>query len=154
MRKTTTIKPKGKKTRPKTKLGTPDLEHSKVAVLRSLGSPDSVRGYQNAIDEFVAWYCSELRLAFNKTVVLRYRFHLEERGLAPGTINVQMAAVRRLAYKAADCGLLSPDLAAGIHRVKGVRKPGSRLGSWLTAGEAAALWQLPDGQTPPGKPTR
>ena len=89
MRKTSTNKVKGKKNRPKTKLGIPDLEHSKAAVLRSLGSPDSVRGYQHAIDEFVAWYCSEPRLAFNKTVVLRYRFHLEERGLAPGTINVE-----------------------------------------------------------------
>jgi hypothetical protein len=80
--KTTTYKAKGKKSRPKTKLGIPDLEHSKAAVLRSFGSPDSARGYQHAIDEFVAWYCSEPRLAFNKTVVLRYRFHLEERGRA------------------------------------------------------------------------
>lgn len=154
MRKTSTTKAKGKKGRPKTKLGVPDLEHSKAAVLRSLGSPDSVRGYQHAIDEFVAWYCSEPRLAFNKTVVLRYRFHLEERGLAPGTINVRMAAVRRLAYEAADTGLLSPELAAGIHRVKGVRKLGSRLDNWLTAGEAAALWQVPDGQTLTGKRNR
>jgi hypothetical protein len=77
-----------------------------------------VRGYQHAIDEFVAWYCSEPRLAFNKTVVLLYRFHLEQRGLASWTINVRMAAVRRLAYEAADCGLLIPELAAGIHRVK------------------------------------
>src|ERR1019366_849491 len=144
MRKTSMNKIKGKKSRPKTKLGIPDLEHSKAAVLRSLGSPDSQRGYQHAIDEFVEWYCSEPRLAFNKTVVMRYRFHLEERGLAPGTINVRMAAVRRLAYEAADCGLLSPELAAGIQRVKGVRKLGSRLGNWLTAGEAAALWQVPD----------
>ena len=52
-----------------------------------------------------------------------------------------MAAVRRLAYAAADCGLLSFDLAAIIHRVKGVRKLGSRLGNWLTAGEAA-IWQV------------
>jgi hypothetical protein len=73
-------------------------------------------------------------LAFNKTVVLRYRFHLEERCLAPGTINVRMAAVRRLAYEAADCGLLSPELAAGIHRVKGVRKPGSRFGQLAYSG--------------------
>jgi hypothetical protein len=80
MRKTTTNKAKGKKSRPKTKLGIPDLKQSKTAVLRSLSSPDSRRGYQHAIDEFVAWYCSEPRLAFNKTVVLRYRFHLEERG--------------------------------------------------------------------------
>jgi hypothetical protein len=107
---------RGKKNRPRIRVGVPDLEHSKAAVLRSLSSPDSRRGYQHAIDEFVSWYCSEPRLAFNKTVVLRYRFHLEELGLAPGTINVQMAAVRQLAYEAADSGLLSPDLAAGIHR--------------------------------------
>ena len=65
-----------------------------------------------------------------------------------------MAAVRRLAYEAADCGLLSPELAAGIHRVKGVRKLGSRLGNWLTAGEASALWQLPDTRTLTGKRNR
>jgi integrase len=106
------------------------------------------------MDEFVAWYCSEPRLAFNKTVVLRYRFHLEERGLAPGTINVRMAAVRRLAFEAADSGLLSPELAAGIHRVRGVRKLGSRLGNWLSAGEASALWKLPDAQTLTGKRNR
>ena len=147
-------KAKGKKSRPKTKLGIPDLEYSKAAVLRSLGSPDSRRGYQHAIDEFVAWYCSEPRLAFNKTVALRYRFHLEERGLAPGTINVRMAAVRRLAYESADSGLLSPELAAGIHRVKGVRKLGSRLGNWLTAGEAAAFWQVPDRESLTGKRNR
>jgi site-specific recombinase XerC len=65
-----------------------------------------------------------------------------------------MAAVRRLAYESADCGLLSPELAAGIHHVKGVRKLGSRLGNWLTAGEAAALCQVPDGQTLTGKRNR
>src|ERR1700760_899015 len=154
MRKISTSKAKGRKNRPKIKLGIPDLEHSKAAILRSLASPDSRRGYQHAIDEFVSWYCSEPRLAFNKTVVLRYRFYLEERGLAPGTINVRMAAVRRLAYEAADSGLLSPELAAGIHRVKGVRKLGSRLGNWLTAGEAAALWQVPDRETLTGKRNR
>jgi integrase len=65
-----------------------------------------------------------------------------------------MAAVRRLAYEAADSGLLSPELAAGIHRVKGVRKLGSRLGNWLTANEASAFWQSPDGRTLTGKRNR
>jgi len=69
MRKTLTNKANGKKSRPKTKLGIPDLEHSKAAVLRSLGSPDSRRGYQHAIDEFVAWYCSEPRLAFTTMAI-------------------------------------------------------------------------------------
>ena len=66
----------------------PDLDQAKVAVLNSLGSPESQRGYQHAIDEFIGWYCSEPRLSFNKTVVTRYRIHLETRLLTPGTINV------------------------------------------------------------------
>jgi hypothetical protein len=80
MKKTPTASPKGKKSRPKAKLGISHLEHSIAAVLRSLGSPDSRRGYQHAINQFVAWYCSEPRLGFNRTVVLHYRFQLEERG--------------------------------------------------------------------------
>jgi hypothetical protein len=53
---------------------------------------------------------------------MRYRNHLESRNLAPGTFNVRLAAVRRLAYEAADAELLSPELAAGIRRVKGLKK--------------------------------
>jgi hypothetical protein len=102
----------------------PDLEHAKAAVLNSLNSTDAKRGYRHAIDEFVDWYCSEPRLAFNRIVVLRYRSHLESRQLAPGTINLRLGAVRRLAYEAADSGLLSADLAAGIRRVKGVKETG------------------------------
>lgn len=54
----------------------PDLDHAKAAVLNSLTWYDAQRGYRRAIDEFVNWYCSEPRLAFNKTVVLRYRVHI------------------------------------------------------------------------------
>ncbi|MFZ0978245.1 MAG: tyrosine-type recombinase/integrase [Candidatus Acidiferrales bacterium] len=138
----------------KTKLGLPDLEQAKAAVLTSLRSPESQRSYRHAIDEFVLWYCSEPRLSFNKTVVTRYRVHLEDRQLAPGTVNVRLAAVRRLAYEAADTGLLSPELAAGIRRVKGSKKLGIRLGNWLTANEARSLWQIPDTRTLKGKRDR
>jgi site-specific recombinase XerD len=140
--------------RQKTKLGLPDLEHVKSAVLVSLRSPESQRSYRRSIDDFVCWYCSEPRLSFNKTVVTRYRIHLEDKLLAPGTINVRLAAVRRLAYEAADTGLLSPDLAAGIRRVKGAKKLGMRLGNWLTVAEARALWQLPNMHTVMGKRDR
>jgi len=71
---------KGK--RPKAKLGLPDLDHSKSAVLDSLRSRESKRGYRHAIDEFIQWYCSDPRLSFNKIVVTRYRIFLENRGLA------------------------------------------------------------------------
>jgi site-specific recombinase XerD len=136
-----------KPNRQKAKLGLPDLEHTKAAVLDSLRSPESQRSYRRSIDDFVRWYCSEPRLSFNKTVVTRYRIHLEDQQLAPGTVNVRLAAVRRLAYEAADTGLLSPELAAGIRRVKGSKKLGIRLGNWLTVDEARTLWQLPSSNT-------
>src|SRR5664280_1964638 len=121
-----TIKSKRKRV-PKTVLKLPDLEQSKSAVLNSLTSASSKRSYDHAIREFIDWYCSEPRLAFNKTVVTRYRMSLEEHRYAPSTINLRLAAVRRLAYEAADYGLLSPDLAAGIRRVKGVKRLGVGL---------------------------
>src|SRR5712692_81457 len=127
----------------KSDLRLPDLDYAKAAVLNSLASPEAQRGYRHAINEFVDWYCSEPRLALNRTVVLRYRSHLESRQLAPGTINLRLGAVRRLACEAADCGLLSADLAAGIRRVKGVRKLGIRLGNWLTSEQAQSLWRAP-----------
>src|SRR5258707_10953531 len=120
-------------------LALPDLEHGKTAVLNSLTSVSGQRTYDHAIREFVAWYCSEPRLAFNRTVVLRYRIHLEHRKYAPATMNLRLAAVRRIAYEAADAGLLSPELAAGIRRVKGVRRLGVRLGNWLTPEQGRRL---------------
>jgi integrase len=71
--------------------------------------------------------------------VLRYRIHLEQRHYAPATINLRLAAVRRVAYEAADAGLLSPELAAGIRRVKGVRRLGVRPGNWLTPEQGRRL---------------
>src|SRR5712692_8898537 len=123
-----------KKKQPKRVLALPDLEQAKTAVLSNLTSASGQRTYDHAIREFVGWYCSEPRLAFNRTVVLRYRIYLEQRHYAPSTINLRLAAVRRIAYEAADAGLLSPELAAGIRRVRGVR-----LGNWLTPEQGRRL---------------
>ena len=124
---------------PKRVLALPDLEQSKTAVLNSLTSNSGQRTYDRAISDFVEWYCAEPRLAFNRTVVLRYRIYLEQKQYAPTTINLRLAAVRRVAYEAADSGLLSPELAAGIRRVKGVRRLGVRVRNWLTAEEGTRL---------------
>lgn len=130
---------KKRKRTPKSILKLPDLEQSKSAVLNSLPSVSSQRSYDHAIRQFIDWYCSEPRLAFNKIVVTRYRIFLEQEHYASSTINLRLAAVRRLAYEDADAGLLSPDLAAGIRRVKGAKKHGVRIGNWLTAEQGKAL---------------
>src|SRR3989449_10222513 len=125
----------------------PNLDHCKLAVLNSLGSPALRRVYEYAIDQFIAWYCSEPRLAFNRIVVARYRMHLESRGLAANTINQQLAAVRRLAHEAADSGLLRPELAAGISRMKGVKQLGFRAGNWLSAEQSSEVLKHTGGAT-------
>jgi hypothetical protein len=58
--------------------------------------------------------------------------HFEARGLAANTINQQLATVRQLAYEAADAGLLSPELVAGIGNVNGVKQLGFRSGNRLS----------------------
>ena len=140
-----------KKRPPKRVLALPDLEQSKAAVLNSLTSKSGQRTYDRAITDFVEWYCSEPRLAFNRTVVLRYRIYLEQKHYAPTTINLRLAAVRRVAFEAADSGLLSPELAAGIQRVKGVRRIGVRIGNWLTAEQGKQLLAGADRQALRGK---
>ena len=145
---------KSRRRSPKGVLRLPDLEHAKSAVLNSLPSLESRRSYEFAIQNFVHWYCSEPRLALNRIVVTRYRMQLEQLRLAPSTINQRLAAVRPLAYEASDAGLLSPELAAGIKRVRGVKQLGVRLGNWLTAEQGRALVEAPSLETLRGKRDR
>ena len=143
-----------KRSKARTMLRLADLEQSRNAVLHSLGAASSQESYGHAIDEFIGWYCSEPRLSFNRTVVLRYRFFLEQKNLAASTINVRPAAVRRLAYEASDSGLLSPDLAAGIRRVKGAKRLGVRIGNWLTVDQSKTLLRESTSSTLRGKRDR
>src|ERR1035438_1884959 len=76
---------------------------------------------------------------------------LETQWLAPATINVRLAAVRRLAYEAADTGPLNSELVAGIRRVKGVPQLGRRVGNWLTAPEGEKVLSGFDRRTLRGK---
>src|SRR3984893_2872144 len=143
-----------KRSKARSMLRLADLEQSKNAVLHSLGAASSQESYGHAIDEFIGWYCPEPRLEFNRTVVLRYRFFLEQKNLAPSTINVRLAAVKRLAHEAANTGLLSPELAAGIGQVKGAKRLGVRIGNWLTVDQSKTLLAEPRADSLPGKRDR
>ena len=80
----------------------PDLDHCKLAVLNSLGSPASRRVYEYAIDQFIAWYCSEPRLAFNRIVVVRYRASESFRNTALPAFNCRTNAGERVATSVGD----------------------------------------------------
>jgi hypothetical protein len=44
----------------------PELDQSKTTVLNTLASAHSRRSYKHAIEKFIAWYCYEPRLGFNR----------------------------------------------------------------------------------------
>ena len=116
----------------------------KALVLDSVSSPITKRVYNLGLDEFIAWYLEETRAGFTKALVSAWRVSLEARGLGSVSINVRITAVRKLAVEAADNGLLAPDLAAGIARIKGVRSKGVRVGNWLSVQQAQTLLDTPD----------
>jgi integrase len=65
-----------------------------------------------------------------------------------------LSAIRKLAAEAADNGLLAPEAAAGIARVKGSKRHGVRAGNWLTLDQAEQLLALPDPATHKGRRDR
>jgi site-specific recombinase XerD len=122
----------------------------KALVLDSVSSPITRRVYNLGLDEFIAWYIAEPRGGFTKATVSAWRVALEARGLGSVSINVRITAVRKLAVEAADNGLLAPDLAAGIARIKGVRSQGVRVANWLSLLQAQTLLNTPDVRTKKG----
>jgi site-specific recombinase XerD len=122
----------------------------KRLVLDSVSSPITRRVYNLGLDEFFEWYGREPRPGFTKATVCAWRVALEARGLGAVSINVRITAVRKLAVEAADNGLLAPELASGITRVKGVASKGVRLGNWLSVRQAQTLLNAPDATTTKG----
>jgi site-specific recombinase XerD len=129
---------------------TPDWRRLKMLVLDSVSSPITKRVYNLGLDEFFEWFAKEPRLGFTKATVSAWRVALEARGLGSISINVRITAVRKLAVEAADNGLLAPELAAGITRIKGVKSKGVRVGNWLSIRQAQTVLNNPDVSTKKG----
>jgi len=129
---------------------TTEWHRLKALVLDSVSSPITKRVYNLGLDEFISWYGQEPRPGFTKATVSAWRVALEARKLGSVSINVRITAVRKLAAEAADNGLLAPELAAGIARVKSAKSMGVRTGNWLTLKQAQALLNAPDITTTKG----
>src|SRR5580698_2454597 len=119
-------------------------EKLKAMVLDSVSSPITKRVYNMALNEFLAWFQQAPRSGFTKATVSAWRVSLEERKLGSSSIIIRMSAIRKLAAEAADNGLLAPELAAGIARVRSAKSVGIRMGNWLSVRQAQSLLNAPD----------
>lgn len=101
-----------------------------------------------ALDEFLAWFRQEPHPGgFCKATVSASRVSLEVRRLGSSSIIIRMSAIRKLAAEAADNGLIAPELAAGIARVKSAKSVGVRTGNWLSVRQAQNLLNASDTST-------
>ena len=126
----------------------PQWHRLKSLVLDSVSSPITKRVYSMALDEFLVWFREEPRPGgFCKATVSAWRASLEIRGLGSSSIIIRMSAIRKLAAEATDNGLIAPELAAGIARVKSSKSIGVRTGNWLSVRQAQNLLNAPDTAT-------
>src|SRR5712671_3078315 len=116
----------------------------KALVLDSVSSPITRRVYNMALDEFIDWFRQAPQPGFTKATVSAWRASLEARRLGSSSIIIRMSAVRKLAAEAADNGLLAPELAAGIARVRSAKSIGIRVGNWLSVRQAQSLLSAPN----------
>ena len=122
-------------------------EKLKALVLDSVSTPITKRVYNMALNEFLGWFQQAPRNGFTKATVSAWRVSMEDRRLGSSSIIIRMSAIRKLAAEAADNGLLAPELAAGISRVKSAKTQGIRTGNWLSQKQAQALLSAPDVST-------
>jgi integrase len=120
-------------------------------VVDGVSSLETKRSYTHALVEFATWKAG---MPLTRAVVYAWRAGLEAEGLSPATVNVRLAAVRRLAREAAANGLLDAVTAAGIESVPGIRQRGNRIGHWLTRQQAQALIEAPEPNSLKGKRDR
>jgi site-specific recombinase XerD len=121
-------------------------------VVESVASEHSKRAYRSGLEQFFAWWAAEAAaLPFSRTLVQRYRSHLEAQAKSASTINQRLAPLRKLAEEAAAAALLSPGTAGEVRAVRGAKQLGVRTGNWLTRDQAERLLALPDRATLKGK---
>jgi site-specific recombinase XerC len=106
----------------------------KTLVLDSVSSPITRRVYNMALNEFLDWFRQAPRPGFSKATVSAWRASLESRGLGSSSIIIRMSAIHKLAAEAVDNGLLAPELAAGICRLKSVNPWGFASGTACPCG--------------------
>ena len=138
--------PSGGSGRAKSSELTPGQRELRAMVLASVTSPHSRRNYAKALDLLFTFAGGR---PLTRALLMEYRATMAD--LAPSTVNVRLAAIRKLVTEARKNGMLSAEEAANLTEIPNIRQKGTRLGNWLTKEQARELLAVPDRSTPKGK---
>jgi site-specific recombinase XerD len=131
------------------------IERLKTLVLATVTSPESKRSYRRSIARFIVWLQSGGHgTELSEATVRAFQNHLIASDLSPSAVNTHLTAIRHFAVTAAENGVLSPQLASAISRVKGNRREAVRVGTPLTLVQAEEFIAIPNAATLKGKRDR
>jgi site-specific recombinase XerD len=119
-------------------------------VLNSLPSPQSKRVYNMAIRDFLQYWQARDEPALDKLFIQTYIAYLQEKGVGESSINLRLAAIRKLTREASELQIWPDTVAAAFFSVKNIPQRGKRTGNWLSLEQAQQLINAPDISTPIG----
>ena len=125
---------------------TPAQRELRRRVLAAVHSPRTRRSYGEALDDLFRFLAGR---PLNRSLLQEWKTGMDH--LAASTVNVRLAAVRKMISEAEAEGAIGVEEAARLTGVPNVRQRGSRLGNWLTREQARELLAVPDRSTLKGK---
>jgi len=119
-------------------------------VINSLPSPHSKRIYSMAIRHFVDYLEDQEKPNLDKLFLQTYIASMQDEGIGEGSINLRLAAIRKLSREADELKIWPETVAAAFASVKNIPQRGKRTGNWLSLEQAQQLINCPDISTPYG----
>jgi len=118
----------------------------KQMVLNSVTSANTRRNYSKSLDDLFAFAAGR---PLTRALLQEWKSSMDS--LAASTVNVKLAAARRLVSEARRNGLIGAEEASNLSDIPNVAQRGNRLGNWLTREQAKDLLRVPDRSTLKGK---
>jgi site-specific recombinase XerD len=113
-------------------------------VLNSLPSPRSKRVYNMAIRDFLQYWQASDEPVMDKLFLQTYIAHMQDEGVGEASINLRLAAIRKLTREASELQIWPDTVAAAFASVKNIPQRGKRTGNWLSLEQAQQLINAPD----------
>lgn len=132
----------------------PSLDVLVRVVLNSLPSPHSKRVYNMAIRDFLEYWHTQGKPNHDKLFLQTYITHMQGEGIGESSINLRLAAIRKLSREAVELQIWPDTVAAAFSSVKNIPQRGKRIGNWLSLDQAQQLINAPDISTPIGQRNR
>ena len=126
-----------------------DLTYRQIIRLLLVGytNPHTHRSYYRSLHDFMTWWEKRGWPQASKSLIEQYKAEMVAQGIGPTSINLRITAIKRMFAEAYDNGLIPPEIARGIEKVKGIRWEGKPTGNWLSKEDAQALLDAPNIET-------